>query len=109
MGEVNLSDAFKNGVNPYYLHQSDNPGMVLVTQPLCSDNYHSWRRAIMMALSGKNKLGFVDGSIPAPARIPVDRYNAWTRANDLVNSWLLNSVFKKIAASLLYHSTAASV
>ncbi|GMJ07230.1 hypothetical protein HRI_004392200 [Hibiscus trionum] len=82
MGEVNLSDAFNNGANPYYLHQSDNPGMILLTQPLGSDNYHSWRHAMMMALSTKNKLGFVDGSIPAPARILADRFNAWTRAND---------------------------
>ncbi|GMJ02913.1 hypothetical protein HRI_003960500 [Hibiscus trionum] len=61
------NDEFNNGNNPYYIHQSDNPGALLVTQPLGSDNYNSWKRSMFMALSTKNKIGFVDGSIPAPA------------------------------------------
>ncbi|GMI96544.1 hypothetical protein HRI_003323700 [Hibiscus trionum] len=73
MGDVNLNDDFNNDANLYYLHQSDNPGMVLVTQPLGNDNYHSWRRSMMMALYAKNKLGFVDESIPAPAQVPAAR------------------------------------
>ncbi|GMI72423.1 hypothetical protein HRI_000911600 [Hibiscus trionum] len=105
---VDLNDQFQEGNNPYYLHQSDNPGMVLVTQPLTNDNYNTWKRSMLMALSAKNKLGFVDGSISAPASTS-DRFNAWTRANNLVNSWILNSVSKDIAASLLYHSTAAAI
>ncbi|KAE8655186.1 Endoglucanase 20 [Hibiscus syriacus] len=36
-------------------------------------------------------------------------FNAWTRANNLVNSWILNSVSKDIAASLLYHTTAVEI
>ncbi|GMJ05093.1 hypothetical protein HRI_004178500 [Hibiscus trionum] len=106
---VNLNDQFDDGGNPYYLHQSDNPGIVFVLQPLTNDNYNSWRRSMVMALSAKNKLGFVDGSISAPPLIPAEKYNAWTRVNNLVNSWLLNAVSKEIAASLLYHSTAAEI
>ncbi|GMI80076.1 hypothetical protein HRI_001676900 [Hibiscus trionum] len=106
---VNLNDQFDDGGNPYYLHQSDNPGMVLVLQPLTNDNYNSWRRSMVMALSAKNKLGFVDGSISAPPLIPAEKFNAWTRANNLVNSWLLNVVSKEIAASLLNHSTTAEI
>ncbi|GMI68007.1 hypothetical protein like AT1G21280 [Hibiscus trionum] len=103
-----LSDQFNNGSNPYYIHQSDNRGMVLVTQPLTNDNYNSWKRSMLMAFSAKNKTGFIDGSIPAPASTST-QFNAWTRANNLVNSWILNSVSKDIAASLLYHSTAAAI
>ncbi|KAE8732030.1 hypothetical protein F3Y22_tig00002237pilonHSYRG00016 [Hibiscus syriacus] len=104
-----LNDNFDNGGNPYYLHQSDNPGMILVTQPLTSDNFHSWKWSMMLALSAKNKLGFMDGSIPAPDTSSPELLNAWTRANNLVNSWILNSVSKDIAASLLYHTTAAEI
>ncbi|KAE8734362.1 hypothetical protein F3Y22_tig00000773pilonHSYRG00309 [Hibiscus syriacus] len=64
---------------------------------------------MMLALSAKNKLGFVDGSIQAPNPSMVNQFNAWTRANNLVNSWLLNSVSKDIAASLLYHMTTAEM
>ncbi|GMJ13708.1 hypothetical protein HRI_005040000 [Hibiscus trionum] len=105
---VDLNDQFQEGNNPYYLHQPDNPGMVLVTQPLTNDNYNTWKRSMLMASSAKNKLGFVDGSISAPASTS-DRFNAWTRANNLVNSWILNFVSKDIAASLRYHSTAAAI
>ncbi|KAE8663671.1 hypothetical protein F3Y22_tig00112925pilonHSYRG00180 [Hibiscus syriacus] len=104
-----LNDSFDNGANPYYLHQSDNPGMILVSQLLSNNNFHSWKRSMMLALSAKNKLGFVDGSIQAPDPSLVNQFNAWTRANNLVNSWLLNSVSKDIATSLLYHTTAAEM
>ncbi|GMI72154.1 hypothetical protein HRI_000884700 [Hibiscus trionum] len=64
---------------------------------------------MLMALSAKNKIGFIDGSISAPAITQVATYSAWKRANDLVNSWILNSVSKDIAASLIYQSTAAEI
>ncbi|KAE8727587.1 hypothetical protein F3Y22_tig00005459pilonHSYRG00316 [Hibiscus syriacus] len=83
--------------------------MVLVTQPLTNDNYNSWKRFMLMALSAKNKLGFVNGSIVAPNPSSTELYNVWTKANNFVNSWILNSVFKEIAASLLYHSTATAI
>ncbi|KAE8735959.1 C2H2-like zinc finger protein [Hibiscus syriacus] len=60
----------------------------------------------MLALSTKNKLGFIDGSIVTPNSSMVDQFHAWTWANNLVISWILNSVSKDIAASLLYHTTA---
>ncbi|KAE8669122.1 Detected protein of unknown function [Hibiscus syriacus] len=104
-----LSDSFDNGSNPYCLHQSDNPGMVLVTQILTNDNFHSWRRSMMLALSAKNKLGFVDESIQALDSSSPERFSAWTRANSFVNSWILNSVSKDITVSLLYHTTAAEI
>lgn len=50
--------------SPYYLHRSDNPGLVLVNQQLTGDNYASWSRAIKIAISFKNKLD--DGSLAKP-------------------------------------------
>lgn len=48
-------------MNPYFLSYADNPVMTLVSQPLDGDNYISWSRSMMIALSAKNKLGFVNG------------------------------------------------
>ena len=53
-------------MSPYYLHHSDNPGFVLVSQPLTGENYPSWSRYMMIALSVKNKTGFIDGSLTEP-------------------------------------------
>ncbi|KAK2998593.1 hypothetical protein RJ639_022946 [Escallonia herrerae] len=49
--------------SPFYLHPSDHPGLIFVTQPLSEngENYFTWRRNMLMALQSKNKAGFVDG------------------------------------------------
>ncbi|XP_022895254.1 uncharacterized protein LOC111409434 [Olea europaea var. sylvestris] len=52
------TDSFDDTNNPFYLHHSDQPGLVLVTQPLIEENYSTWSRAMLMALSIKNKEGF---------------------------------------------------
>uniref|UniRef100_A0A2N9I913 Reverse transcriptase Ty1/copia-type domain-containing protein n=1 Tax=Fagus sylvatica TaxID=28930 RepID=A0A2N9I913_FAGSY len=93
--------------SPYYLHASDNSSLILVTEPLTGDNFHSWFRSMNMALTIKNKLGFVDGSIREPEdgfRSPL--YAHWTRCNTVVITWILNCVSKKIHASVLYKPTA---
>ncbi|XP_075088282.1 uncharacterized protein LOC142170301 [Nicotiana tabacum] len=51
--------------NPYFLHASDSPGMTLVTSSFDGQGYGGWRRLILIALSIKNKLGFIDGSCPS--------------------------------------------
>ncbi|KAL0789969.1 hypothetical protein Bca101_006215 [Brassica carinata] len=92
--------------NPYYLHSSDHAGLVLVSDRLTSGaEFHSWRRSVRMALNVRNKLGFIDGTIPKP---PDDHRDAgsWSRCNDMVATWLMNSVSKKIGQSLLFLSTA---
>ena len=49
--------------NPLYLHHVENPGAMLMSEVLTSENYHAWARSMKKALIAKNKFGFVDGSI----------------------------------------------
>ena len=51
--------------SPFFLHHSETPGAILVSQPLTEDNYPTWAGAMKMALDAKSKLGFVDGMINA--------------------------------------------
>ncbi|KAG8366306.1 hypothetical protein BUALT_Bualt17G0062600 [Buddleja alternifolia] len=51
----------------YSLHHSDHPRMVLVSKPHEGDNYSTWRRAMVISLNAKSKLGFVDGTLKAPS------------------------------------------
>lgn len=46
-----------------FLHHFDNPGLVLGNQPLIGDNYSSWNRSMIIALSVKNKHGSINGLI----------------------------------------------
>ncbi|XP_012851492.1 PREDICTED: uncharacterized protein LOC105971187 [Erythranthe guttata] len=91
----------------YTIHHSDSPSTILVTPLLTGDNYGSWSRAVTMALRAKNKLGFVDGSLPIPTE--KSDISNWERCNDLVGSWILNSVSPEIRPSILYAETAAQI
>ena len=53
--------------NPYLIYSSDHPGLTLVSHQLTGPNFHTWRQAMVMALTTKNKLIFVNGMLPRPS------------------------------------------
>lgn len=53
--------------SPFFLHNGDNPSVLLVPQPLAGENYNTWSRSMIMALTAKNKLQFIDGSLVKPS------------------------------------------
>ncbi|XP_024164426.1 uncharacterized protein LOC112171477 [Rosa chinensis] len=96
--------------NPFFTHHSDHPGLVLVSKPLNGDNYTSWKRAMTLALNSKNKLSFVNGSIRAPSpEADPEGYVTWSRCNDMVHSWIVNTISSKITDSIIYYPTAHEV
>ena len=68
----------------YLLHHSDSPGLVLVSQHLTRDNYSSWSKAMTIALSVKNKVGFIDRLISKPEGNDLNLFNSWIRNNNMV-------------------------
>lgn len=96
--------------NAYSLHHSDHPGMILVSKSLDGDNYSTWRRAMIISLNAKSKIGFVDGTLKAPsAKTKPEDYAAWKKCNDMVLSWILNSLTPDIADSVIFYDTAHEV
>ncbi|KAB2629719.1 hypothetical protein D8674_034514 [Pyrus ussuriensis x Pyrus communis] len=93
--------------DPYTLHHSDHPGLILVSKTLDGNNYRQWSRAMRMGLSAKNKIGFIDGTIKAPAPSDV-KHAAWKRSNNMVTLWIVNSVHSDIAGSIMYTETAVA-
>ncbi|KAH0680839.1 hypothetical protein KY285_021813 [Solanum tuberosum] len=88
----------------YYLHPSDSPGLSLVNFIFEGKGYGGRRRSILIALSAKIKLGFIDGSCnPTVAGSPDPQL--WNRSNDMVTSLLLNSISKDIADSVIYSTS----
>jgi hypothetical protein len=55
-----------------------------------------------MALFAKNKLQFVDGSLPYSSTLNGLEFRAWKRCNDTISSWIVNTVSKDIATSIIY-------
>ncbi|KAB5561469.1 hypothetical protein DKX38_006426 [Salix brachista] len=95
--------------NPFFLHHGDSPGAMIVSKQLNGDNYNTWKRAMMMALLAKNKLIFVDGTLPKPSNLYDSQGLAWTRCNNMVLSWLINSVSTEIANSIIYIDDASEI
>ncbi|XP_061337323.1 uncharacterized protein LOC133284338 [Gastrolobium bilobum] len=96
-----LPDHLTNPSNSLYLHANENPALVLVTPLLNNKNYHTWLRAMKMALRSKNKLTFVDGTFTIPATT-YPTYQAWDRCNTMVLSWIHHSIEPSIAKSILW-------
>ena len=62
-----------------------------------------------IALSVKNKLGFIDGSIPKPTGTDHTLASSWIRNNNMVISWILNSISKEISASVIFTDSAHDI
>ncbi|GJZ76251.1 cysteine-rich receptor-like protein kinase 8, partial [Tanacetum coccineum] len=57
-----------NSDHPLFLHQTDHPGLILISKKLTgSDIYSSWKRSMLIALNAKNKMKLVIGEYPEPA------------------------------------------
>lgn len=85
----------------YYIHPSDANTTQLVSVKFNGNGYSNWKRSIMLSLSAKNKLGFVDGTIAKPSVVSTE-YKAWERFNDLVCSWLLCNLDESISRSVMF-------
>ncbi|XP_024195778.1 uncharacterized protein LOC112198922 [Rosa chinensis] len=96
--------------NPLFLHHSDHPGLLLVSKKLSGDNYNSWYRAMKISLSAKNKIGFINGTIKETSvEKKPDEHALWQRCNDMVLSWILNSLEPELQDLVLYCTTPHAV
>lgn len=94
-----------NQDNPLYLRSSDSPRMKLISDQFDGTSFSNWKRSMTIALSVRNKLGFVDGSIPKPISIsPI--FKNWSMCNDMVISWILGALSKSIGRSVIYSNSA---
>lgn len=75
--------------------------MLLVPVQFDGTGYRSWRRGVLRALSVKNKSGFIDGSCTKPAENSL-QLRQWQICDDMVTSWILNSLSKEISDSVEY-------
>lgn len=94
--------------SPLYLHHADHPGLMIVSITLDGSNYTQWCSAMKIALDAKNKIAFVDGSVPRPASAS-PLFRIWSRCNSMVKSWLLNSVSPQIYGSILSFDDATEI
>ncbi|XP_068309849.1 uncharacterized protein [Pyrus communis] len=85
-----------------------NPNQRLSSVLLNEFNYLPWARAVSLALGGRSKLGFIDGSFPALG-VTSPEYGGWLCKDQLVMSWLLNSMERKIAEIFSYSESSLTL
>ncbi|KAF7843826.1 Retrovirus-related Pol polyprotein from transposon RE2 [Senna tora] len=71
----------------WVVHSSNKLGMVLVTSPLMQSNYLTWSTAMKTSLESKEKLGFIDESLPTPSQSNVVAYRRWKNADSFTALW----------------------
>ncbi|XP_070055240.1 uncharacterized protein [Nicotiana tomentosiformis] len=89
----------------YHLNNFDSPSMTLVNTVFDGRGYPGWRRSILLSLSAKKKLSFINGACQSPD-LKSPEYEQWSCVNDMVISWILNALSKDIADSVIYSKTA---
>jgi len=98
--------------SPYYFHPSDAFGAIITALKFDDKNFELWEKVVITALTTKNKVAFINGTITKPdiatgAR-PVE-VNAWVIVNSMVTSWMLNVIDPKLHASIAYADSAQSI
>ena len=87
--------------DPLLLQSSDHPNLQLVNTKLNGANFQPWSRSIQVALNTGYKLGFIDNSYPRPDPDSLNLLQ-WIRCDNLMVSWLLNSIVPKLPDAFLY-------
>ncbi|CAM8971890.1 unnamed protein product [Rhodiola kirilowii] len=88
----------------FYVNKSDIHGNPLVSEVLVGrHNFVQWRKVMGIALSARDKLEFVEGQIPVPA--DVKQKARWYRCNNVIMTWILNSVSKNVVGQILHSET----
>lgn len=82
-----------------------NPSWRLSSVPFSGINYVAWSRAVTLSLSGKRKLGFVNGDKKCPKNTE-SGYDNWISNDQLVRSWLLNLMEPHIAEIFTFSDLA---
>ncbi|XP_074323136.1 uncharacterized protein LOC141660076 [Apium graveolens] len=105
----NNTNFIDNNSHPLYLHNNDHPDLVLIAKKLVGpDNFGSWSRSMQIALNARNKFVIVNGVFEKPSE-DSSLLAQWERVNDLVITWILNSVADEISDGLNYVTTARGV
>ena len=101
----NNNNNHDQSLDPYFVHPLENSSTVSVTPQWNGDNYHSCSMKMRRALAMKSKFKFVDGSIEVPDEDDLNRA-AWERCNNLVHTWIINSISPSIAQSVVFIENA---
>ncbi|XP_021281924.1 uncharacterized protein LOC110414836 [Herrania umbratica] len=98
----------KDPRSPNYLHHTDHLNLVIVNPKFNTNNYVTCSRSFLLALSIRNKVGFINRTIIKLA-ITYPLFLLWTRYNNLIVAWQLDSMSPPIASTVFYMDFVSNI
>jgi hypothetical protein len=94
-------------VTPFFNNNTDdiNTAQRLSSVLLNEFNYLPWSKVVTITLCGRSKLEFINNSISSPDVDPPE-YEMWLSKDQLVMSWILNSMEQNLAEIFSYSESA---
>ncbi|KAF2288640.1 hypothetical protein GH714_009742 [Hevea brasiliensis] len=89
-------------------HPTIDSTIVLINIKLNDSNYALWSQVIEMYISGKDKLGYINGDLPQPPETDPS-FCKWRTENAIVKGWLINSMEPSLVGNFIRFSTAKQV
>ena len=102
------TNSTQNPAFVYYINLFDHANLKLVNNVFDGVDFDDWKRSMMIGLTAKNKMCFVDGSLHKPSENDPNR-KAWERCNTIVIRWLIASLDRLMAKSVMYYSFAHEI
>ena len=99
-------DPIMNPSSTYFLYPSDS-SQKLVNIVFSGRGFSNWKIVMIIALLGKNKIGFVDGTLPRPSGSSASE--AWDRVDHVVMGWIIAILEDSIANSVLSYKTSKAI
>ncbi|KAK3012704.1 hypothetical protein RJ639_009860 [Escallonia herrerae] len=83
--------------------------VILITKhKLTGHNYHQWAKSVMMFISGKGKDDYLTGTAGPPQKDDLS-FRMWKTENNMVMSWLINTMDTEIGQNFLFYDTAYEI
>lgn len=95
--------------HPLFLNSNDNSGAIFIFLQLRGpENYSVWSQVMKIAILGRSKLGFIDGTCKRE-NYGTNLVDLWERCNAIVLSWLMNCVSPDLLSGIVYSSNASAI
>lgn len=75
---------------------------------LNESNYALWSQVVEMYISGKDRLGYINGDLPQPSQTDPS-FRKWRTENAIVKGWLINSMEQSLVGNFIRFATARQV
>ncbi|RVW23954.1 Retrovirus-related Pol polyprotein from transposon TNT 1-94 [Vitis vinifera] len=89
-------------------HQMETSHLPITAHKLNGQNYLQWSQSILMFIRGKEKDDYITGALAAP-ETTASTYKKWIAENNMVMSWLVNSMTTDIGENFLSFDTAKEI